>query len=103
MLEAIRTRGLSGRAYANTAARPALRRANVVEETRLHVGCCDHAGARHRREHGDLQRGQRRAVAFFAVRWSRPSGLSERASSAVRGDVNLLPGFHRLARAEPRL
>src|SRR5215470_18010692 len=40
-------------------ARPALRRANVVEKSRLHDDCRHHAGAGHRREHGDFQRGQR--------------------------------------------
>ena len=38
-------------------ARPALRRANVDEEARLHVDRRHHAGAGHRREHGDFQRG----------------------------------------------
>src|SRR5262245_45285871 len=36
--------------------RPAFWRAYVVEEPRLHAGCCADIGARHRREHGDLQR-----------------------------------------------
>src|SRR5262245_1929458 len=38
---------------ANTLARPSLRRANVVEETRLYFDRNSHAGARNRREHGD--------------------------------------------------
>src|SRR5215813_10210774 len=39
---------------ANTAARPALWRANVDEGAQLHFGCHFHAGARDRREHGDF-------------------------------------------------
>src|SRR5262245_29077070 len=35
-------------------ARPALRRADVIEEPRLHRNRRPDAGARHRREHGDL-------------------------------------------------
>src|SRR5262245_50806806 len=54
-LEAMRTQGFSGRAHANTAARPALRRANVAEESELHVDRRLHIGARHRGQHGHLR------------------------------------------------
>src|SRR5262245_4953137 len=53
--------------YASTLARPALRRAIVVEETRIHAGSDSHAGARHRREHGDLQCGECSVVASAAL------------------------------------
>src|SRR6266542_1391829 len=49
-------------------ARPALRRANVIEETWIHVDRRSYAGARHWSEHGDLQRRQRGATAAAAVR-----------------------------------
>src|SRR5882672_6014095 len=61
------------RNYANTVARPALRRANVVEEPQLHAGCCSHARAGHRSEHGDFQRRQRRAA--------EPAALCEAGSA----------------------
>src|SRR5262245_33360132 len=48
--------------YAKLLARPALWRTNVIEEPRLHIDCRPNAGAGHWREHGDLQRRQRRAV-----------------------------------------
>src|SRR5262245_52624175 len=41
--------------YGNHVARPALRRANVVEEARLYLDCCADIGARHRCEYGYLQ------------------------------------------------
>src|SRR5262245_5416699 len=47
----IRTR----RSYAEPMARPALRRANVIEGAQLHFNCCDHPCAGRWREHGDLQ------------------------------------------------
>src|SRR5262245_14506533 len=40
-------------------ARPALWRANAVEETRLDVGSGDHAGVGHWREHNDVQSARR--------------------------------------------
>src|SRR5215831_12729758 len=46
---------------------PALRRANAREETRIYVDRRDHARARHRREHGDFQRRQRRVAALAAL------------------------------------
>src|SRR5882672_672049 len=61
-------------AYANTLARSALRRANVDKETRLYVNRGHHAGAGHRREHGDLYGGQRHAAAPAALRRSRSVG-----------------------------
>src|SRR5262245_37351502 len=43
-----------GGIYADNMARPAVRRANVIEEPRLHRSRRPDAGARDRREHGDL-------------------------------------------------
>src|SRR6266542_4501045 len=74
--------------YANTVTRPALRRANVVEEARLH--CCSryHARPGHRREHHDVQRHQRIVVAAHAVQRTgaaRASG-GEGSEGRVRND-----------------
>src|SRR5262249_54081827 len=44
--------------YANTLARPALRRADATEESGLHFDRRRHAGARHWRKHGDFLRHQ---------------------------------------------
>src|SRR5262249_4249616 len=62
------------RIYANTLARSALWRANVVEEPWLHFDRRPDAGARHRREYGDLQRHQRGAVERVAVSASGATG-----------------------------
>src|SRR5262245_21022781 len=55
------------RNYANILARPALRRANVVEEARLHDYSRNHAWFGHRREYYDVQRHQRNVAAALAV------------------------------------
>src|SRR5262245_4068331 len=47
--------------------RHSLRRANVIQEPRLHVDRRHHAGAGHWGEHGDFQRRERRAAAPAAV------------------------------------
>src|SRR5262245_41177196 len=62
------------RAYANTAARPALRRANVDEEPRLHVGRRHNAGDGDRRDDGDFQRSQCDTAASAAVSAARTPG-----------------------------
>src|SRR5262245_4244932 len=62
------------RNYADTVARPALRRANVVEETRLYIDWRHHARAGHWREYDDLQCRQRRAVAAIALSEPRSTG-----------------------------
>src|SRR5262245_26859869 len=46
---------LTRRDHANLVARHALRRANVTQESRLHLDRCTDSCARHGREHGDLQ------------------------------------------------
>src|SRR5436190_20796746 len=56
------------RDYANTLARPALRRAHIVEETRLHFDCRVDVGAGDWREYGDLQCRQCCLVAALALR-----------------------------------
>src|SRR5262249_32069753 len=53
--------------YANTLARLALRRANIVGVTQLHFNCGHDAQSGHRREHGDFQRRQWRVVEIGAV------------------------------------
>src|SRR5262249_30713104 len=60
----------SWRNYANTLARPALRRANVTQESRLHVDRRRYAQPGHRREHCDLQCASRRVAQTAAL--SRP-------------------------------
>src|SRR5215510_8910116 len=94
---ALRYEGMARRNYANTLARPALRRANVTQATRLHDNCRHHAGARHRREHGDLQHRQRTVVESAAVPQCRPAcdhldafaGRERRAGLAIAGTVLL--------------
>src|SRR5262245_60904543 len=53
-LNSDRTRANCWRVYAEFMAGLGLRRANVIEEPRLHVDRRSHAGAGHRREHGYL-------------------------------------------------
>src|SRR5215470_11691625 len=60
--------------YADIDSRPALRSANVVEETWLHVDRGHHARAGHRREHDNLQRRQRRVAAAIALSESGTTG-----------------------------
>jgi len=81
-------------------ARPPLRRANVIEETRFRLDCLDHAGARHWSEHCDFQRRQRGAAAAASI---RRAGASGRALGEQTGgtQLNLVPELFRLARAEP--
>src|SRR5215468_1567950 len=62
------------RNYANILAGPALRRANVDEEARLHGRGRYHTRPGHRREHNDVQRRQRNAAAALAVQ--RPGAAS---------------------------
>src|SRR5262245_16624521 len=72
------------RSYANSMARLALRRANVVKETRLH-GCSRyHARPGHRREHHDVQRHQRGVAAAPAVQRLRAARTSGREGSEGR-------------------
>ena len=57
------------------ATRPALRVAAPLEESRLRARHRTDAGAWHRREHRDLQRGQRRRAEAAAVSRTRAAGL----------------------------
>src|SRR5262249_10298802 len=52
----------------HTLARSALWRANVVEETRIHVDCSNHSQSGHRGEYGDLQRSPRGSAQAAALR-----------------------------------
>src|SRR5262245_14486810 len=95
----------SRRIHANTIARPALRRANVVEETRLYIDCGSHAQPGHRREHGDLQRRPRGAAQTITLRKTGSTGHDLGAQSVARpGEKSGVTGhLLRLARAETPL
>src|SRR5262245_35148618 len=93
--------------YANIMARPALRRANVGEKSRLHLDCRLHAGAWHRRQHSDLQFGEPHSIRAVAVspRWTghddlglRPRRLAHRRNvrylSRVGGAKSFLRRGH---------
>src|SRR5262245_49661288 len=75
---------------ANPLTRPALRRANFVEETWLHTDCCLDAGAWHWREHGDLPTVERGAAALAAC--AEPGGTSRGADC---GSARPIGGFQR--------
>src|SRR6266542_4346977 len=83
----------SWRNYADTVARPALRRANVDEETRFHADCRDDAQPGHRREHGDLQRRPRGAAQAVALRGTGSTGHDLGAQSVARPGAE--PGIAR--------
>src|SRR5262245_39697465 len=69
----------TGVAYAHRLARPALRRANAVEATRLCLDCRDHSGAGYWRERYDVQSAGR-VVAEAVARGGRPeSARADRA------------------------
>src|SRR5215510_1956781 len=92
---ALRYEVVTRRNYANTLARPALRRANVTQATRLHDNCRHHAGAGDWREHGDLQHRQRTVAESTAVpQCAAPgdhldafAGRERRAGLAIAGTV----------------
>src|SRR5262245_40238075 len=64
----------TGAFYANIIARSAIRRANVVEEARIHADRHADSGVGHWREYGDCQCRQRSAVAPAAVRATGSDG-----------------------------
>ena len=64
----------AGHVLARSLAGPPLRRAHVVEAARLRGRRRPHARAGHRRQHGDLQRGLRRAAEAAAVPRAGPAG-----------------------------
>ena len=89
----------------------ALRRTLAREVSRLHRGRPADTRARHRREHGDLQRGARRAAAAAAVHARRsprrgaPAGAADRRRERRRvgqGDRRL-PGADAVARHHRRV
>src|SRR5262249_22041040 len=77
------------RNYANTTSRSALRRANVVKASWVHADRRSHAGARHRREHSDLQCGQRCVAQTVALSRIRQAGVDERIQPADAGGGGL--------------
>src|SRR5262245_3230849 len=85
--------------------RPALRRANVIEEPGLHVDSRAHAGAGHRREYGDFQRGRCDAVASVAVPGVGAVGNAlVNVENASRREIQrLYAGLPRVAGAESGL
>src|SRR5262249_59990367 len=85
------------RRYANTLARSALRRANVGEETGLHIDRRDHAGSRDWREHGDLQRGLCAAITSAALPGTRAAGDACGKSARRPTVADLVSEFQRLA------
>src|SRR5262245_24852723 len=72
---------------ANTLARPALRRANIIEEPRLHRNRRPDTGARDRREHGDLF--SHRSDSASASAGGKTGGVGRIAlTRAARGESN---------------
>jgi hypothetical protein len=70
---------------------PALRIPHAAEEPRIHAGRDAGAGARHRREYGHFQRGQRRAPAAAGLSRPRPAA----------DDLRTTPEFSRSSVAYP--
>src|SRR5262245_29597492 len=70
------------RNYADTLARPALRRANLVEKARFYFDCNHHARTGHWGEHGHFQSGQHGDVATAA---SVGAGADRRSHSVGKG------------------
>src|SRR5262245_21822738 len=95
----------SWRNYAYTLARPAVRFANVDEKSRLHADRRAHAGPRHRREHGRVQRGLCDASAPAAFQGSGAAGrrVEERRDDQTSVRRNIHPGVQRLAESESGL
>src|SRR5215510_13708606 len=87
--------------YANTLARPALRRANAFEATRFHNHRRPHAQRGNWREHGDLQPDQHRALTAAAVRRARAAGLDVGRIQRWQSRLDFSARFSRLPRAKP--
>src|SRR6266511_272057 len=87
--------------YANTLARSALRRENIVEETRLHFDRRARHRAGHRRRHDDLQRRGRDYVAAFFVfePGTIDDALREQAGSGDHARFGVAGQRDRVARA----
>src|SRR5262245_40259272 len=78
---------------ANPLTRPALQRANAVEEARLYADCRHHASVGDWREHGDLPIAERGAAALAAC--TEPGGTRRGA------DCGSARAFGEFQRAEP--
>ena len=78
-------------------------RAAASPRARLRGDRARDAGARHRREHRDLQRAERRAAPPAAVRGSGPARHDRRARPDGIGRQRRLHHVPRLARAQPRV
>ena len=76
--------------------RSPLRSSPTAQITRVHSGRRAHARARHRREHGHLQRDQCRAAPSAAVSGSRPHRHPERIDPVAAGHFDLVAEFSRL-------
>src|SRR5262249_636152 len=74
------------RNYADTLARPALRRANIIEKSGLHGGGGIHSRARDRREYRDFQCGEWCAAQTFALQRPGAAGVHPlRLAGGLRG------------------
>src|SRR5262249_11831781 len=93
------------RNYADIDSRLALRSANAVEGTWLHIDRGHHARAGNRSEHDDLQRPQRRAAAAIALSESRTTGadLGQAAGARFGRRGRFGPRIRRLPGSESRL
>src|SRR5262245_12405618 len=85
--------------YADVDSRPALRRANVVEETGLHVDCGADARPGHWREYGDFQRGECVAAAPVAICRIGAVGVAVGKIIGGRAALGVVPELRRLAGA----
>src|SRR5262249_33227977 len=79
-------------------ARPALRRANVIEAPWLHIGGHTDASARHWRKYSDLQRDQLRSAASAGSRATRTTG-----AHSYRHEAHILPELPRSGGGDARL
>src|SRR5580658_9082751 len=73
---------------------------HVAEIAEFHGDCDSDAGAWHRSEHGDLQRGGCGAAASAAFSRCRPTGAAMDDGGITGGFSDDRPGFPRLARAK---
>ncbi|MCG3162512.1 MAG: hypothetical protein JMDDDDMK_03771 [Acidobacteria bacterium] len=89
------------RNYAKLDSRPALRRANVVEETRIHVDRRHYAQFGHWRDDGDFQRGGCFAAQAAALPGAGAAGGCARSQLARPADVVGRAELRRPARAQP--
>ena len=86
---------------AHHATRPSLRRSHTSQIARIHDRDSGDAGARDRRELGDVQRDRRRAASAVSFRSGRQAGRRERSRRAGPAAVRLPARLGRLARDGP--